>query len=293
LIAQLANILLPVFVLAAIGYGWRRAGIPFEREFVTRLAMNIAGPCLVISTLSNLTVPPTEFLGMLGASAVLFIATILGAWIVLSVARRPLRVYVPVLGIGNTGNLGLPLCVFAFGAEGLAFAVAVFVANSVFQFIFTPIVQSGESPIRTLLTTPVIYGALIGLATMVTDASLPEWLGSTLSLLGNLLIPLMLLALGNTLAGLRMKNMSTAFLWGAVRLLLGFAVAHAVVWAFAFEGAAKGVMILQGSMPAAVFTYLFAARYNRSPETVAGIVLSSTLLSALTLPLLVAYVLSF
>jgi predicted permease len=119
------------------------------------------------------------------------------------------------------------------------------------------------------------------------------WVDSTLGLLGSLLIPLMLLALGNTLAGLRMNRIGTSLLWGAVRLVLGFAVAHVIAWSFGLEGVAKGVIVLQGSMPAAVFTYLFAARYNRSPEDVAGIVLSSTLISALTLPLLVAYVISF
>jgi predicted permease len=90
-----------------------------------------------------------------------------------------------------------------------------------------------------------------------------------------------------------MSHFTSSFLWGSLRIVLGFAVAFAVAWAFGLEGVAKGVLILQGSMPAAVFTYFFAARYDRSPEDVAGIVLSSTLISALTLPLLVAYVLSF
>lgn len=293
MIAQLLNILLPVFALATIGFVWRRSGVPFEREFLTRLVMNIAGPCLVVSTLSNLSVPPSEFLGMIGASASLIVATMLAAWAVLALSGKQLRVYLPVIGIGNTGNLGLPLCLFAFGAEGLGLAVAVFVVNSVGQFIFTPVIQSGESPLRTLFQTPVVYGAVIGLSLLFTDAQLPQWIDSTLELLANLLIPLMLLALGNTLAELRMTQMGSSLLWGAVRLALGFAVAHVIVLAFGLEGIAKGVIILQGSMPAAVFTYLFAARYNRSPETVASIVLSSTLLSALTLPFLVAYVLRF
>jgi len=293
LIAQLLNILLPVFALATIGFLWRRSGVPFEREFLTRLVMNIAGPCLVISTLSNLSVPPAEFLGLLGASAALIGTTMLAAWVVLALSGKQLRVYLPVIGVGNTGNLGLPLCLFAFGAEGLALAVAVFVVNSVGQYIFTPVIQSGESPLRTVFQTPVVYGAVIGLSLMFSEVQLPQWIDSTLELLANLLIPLMLLALGNTLAELRMTRMGSSLLWGAVRLALGFAVAHVIVLAFGLEGIAKGVIILQGSMPAAVFTYLFAARYNRSPETVASIVLSSTVLSALTLPFLVAYVLSF
>ena len=77
----------------------------------------------------------------------------------------------PVISIGNTGNVGLPLCVFAFGAEGLGLGIAVFVVNSVGQFIFTPVAMSGEPPLRTLLTTPVVYGALIGLLLMFTDAT--------------------------------------------------------------------------------------------------------------------------
>ncbi len=291
--AELTNILLPVFTLAAVGYGWRRAGVPFEREFVTRLVLNVSGPCLIVETLSDLSVPPAQFLGMLGASAALFAGTCVAAWLVLAIAGRPMRVYLPVLAIGNTGNLGLPLCVFAFGAEGLAFAVAVYATISVAQFTFTPVVQSGESPLRTLLTTPVVYGALIGLVILFTGVDLPQWVDSSIGLLGSLLIPLMLIALGNTLAGLHIHRIGASMLWGAGRLLLGFVVAHAIAWIFGLEGVAKGVIILQGSMPAAVFTYLFAAKYNRAPEDVAGIVLSSSLLSALTLPLLVAYVLNF
>lgn len=291
--AQLTNILLPVFALAAVGYGWNRAGIPFEREFVTRLVLGVAGPCLIVDTLGDLSVPPLEFVGMLGASAALFAASVVVAWALLALARQPQRVYLPVLAIGNTGNLGLPLCVFAFGAEGLGFAVAVYATNSVAQFVFTPVVQSGESPLRTLLRTPVVYGALIGLVILFADIDLPVWVDSTIGLLGSVLIPLMLIALGNTLAELRMTRVGASLLWGAMRIMLGFAVAHAIAWAFSLEGIAKGVIILQGSMPAAVFTYLFAARYNRSPEDVAGIVLSSSLIAALMLPLLVAYVLRF
>ena len=291
--SQLINILAPVLVLAAVGYGWRRAGVPFEREFVTRLVLNVAGPCLVIETLSDLSVPPSQFIGMLGASAALFVATCVVAWAALAMLGRPQRTFLPVLSIGNTGNLGLPLCVFAFGEAGLAFAVAVYATNSVIQFTFTPVVQSGESPLRTLLRTPVVYGAVIGLIILFADISLPEWVRTSIGLLGSVLIPLMLIALGNTLAGLRMHRIGSSMLWGAGRIVLGFLVAHAVAWAFGLQGVAKGVIILQGSMPAAVFTYLFAARYDRSPEDVAGIVLSSSLISALTLPLLVAYVLSF
>lgn len=293
LIDELAGILLPVFSLACVGYVWRRSGMPFEREFVTRLIMNVSGPCLIVDSLSRLTLPTDEFLVMLGGAATMFVATVLSAVTILKLAGLPIRSFLPALAIGNNGNLGLPLCLFAFGQEGLGLAVAIYVTNSVGQFTLTPILQSRSSPWRTFATTPVIYGALIGSMILTTDLKLPEWIATTIGLLGELMIPLMLLALGNTLGGLHAKRLPFAFGWGAARLALGFLVALLVSDAFGLEGVAKGVLILQGAMPAAIFNYLFAARYDRHPDDIAGIVLVSTLLSALTLPLLVGYVLRF
>src|SRR5690606_13686750 len=113
----------------------------------------------------------------------------------------------------------------------------------------------------------------------------------TIGLLGDLMIPLMLLALGNTIGGLHAQRMTFAIGMGTARRVLGFGVALAVSVAFGLDGKAHAVLVLQGAMPAAVFNYLFAARYNRDADDVAGIVLVSTLLAALTLPLLVAFVL--
>jgi predicted permease len=152
--------------------------------------------------------------------------------------------------------------------------------------------QSGQSPWKTLVTTPVIYGAVIGTLLLVGDYALPDWIARTVGLLGALMIPLMLLALGNTLAGLHVKRLPFASFWGLIRLAVGFAIAFGVAELLALEGVARGVLILQGAMPAAMFSYLFAARYDRAPDDVAGIVLLSTLFSVVTLPFVVAYVLA-
>lgn len=289
--AELANVLLPVFVLAGVGYGWGRLGVPFEREFVTRMIMNVAGPCLIVDSLADLELSLERFVTMAAASVVMFAATIAGAWILLRVLGLSLRSYLPAIGIGNTGNLGLPLALFAFGEEGLALAVAVYVVNSVAQFTLTPMIQSGQPALRALATTPVAYGALIGAALLASDATLPAWAGSTVGLLGDVMIPLMLLALGNTLASLKVQRLPFAFGLGVARLVLGFSIALAVSIAFRLDGTAQAVLVLQGAMPAAVFNYLFAARYGRNADEVAGIVLVSTLLAALTMPMLVAFVL--
>jgi len=292
MIGQLSGILLPVLALAGIGYAWRRLGFPFEREFVTRLIMNVCGPCLIIDSFAGLTLPIVEIFTMVAAFLAMFVATTACAWFVLRVARVSVRSCLPALSIGNHGNMGLPLCVFAFGETGLALGAAVFVTASVVQATFTPILQSQASPLRTLATTPVIYGAVVGAVVFTGDAQLPEWIATTVSLLGDVTIPLMLLALGNTVGGLRAKRLPMALSLGAARLVIGFAVAFGVAELFGLEGISRSVLILQGAMPAAVFNYLFAARYDRDPDDVASIVLTSTLLSAATLPLLVSYALA-
>jgi predicted permease len=290
--ADLSGVILPVFAIVALGFGWRKTGVDFEREFVTRLVLNIGGPCLIVDSLSNLSLAPGVVGQMALAAVIMFVAMVAACYLILKVARLPLRTFLPALAVGNTGNLGLSVCFFAFGPEGLGLAVAVFVANSIGQFTLTPMLQSGRSPWRTLVTTPVIYGALIGSVLLVGDIELPTWIARTVALLGGLLIPLMLLALGNTLGSLRVRRLPFASFWGAVRLLVGFGIAFAVAELLALEGIARGVLILQGAMPAAMFSYLFAARYDRAPDEIAGIVLLSTLFSMLTLPLVVAYVLT-
>ena len=291
MLAQLANVLLPVFAVAGVGYGWRRLGVPFEREFVTRMIMNVAGPCLIVDSLAGLDLTLERFVTMVAASAAMFAVTIAAAWLLLRTLKLSVRSYLPAVGIGNTGNLGLPLSLFAFGEAGLGLAVAVYAVNSVAQFTLTPVLQSGQPALRALVTTPVVYGAVIGTALLASGAELPEWLESTIGLLADLMIPLMLLALGNTLGGLHARRLPLAFGLGAARLGLGFGVALAVSFAFGLEGTAQAVLVLQGAMPAAVFNYLFAARYGRDADDVAGIVLVSTLLAAVTMPLLVAFVL--
>jgi predicted permease len=291
-IAEVAAVLAPVFVMAGLGYGWRLTGAPFDLPFVTRIIMYVAGPCLVFTSLSQLTLPLGQFWGMVGAMIVVTLGVAAVSAALIKVLGLPQRSFLPALTLGNTGNLGLPLCLFAFGEEGLGLAVAIYVTNSLLQFTFVPLLHSRVSVLRTLASTPMLYAAVLGLGVLAADVELPAWLANTIGTLGDLLIPLMLMALGNTVGGLKANNLPRAVGLGAARLAISFVVAVGVSYALGLSGVAQGVLILQGAMPAAVFSYLFAARYDRDAEDIAGIVLVSTLLAAATLPLLVSYALS-
>ena len=101
----------------------------------------------------------------------------------------------------------------------------------------------------------------------------------------------MLLALGVSLGSLQVRRLGTSLRIAVLRLVLGLAAGLAVAWLFGLEGSARSVLILLSAMPVAVFTYLFAARYGRDSDLVAGAVVLSTLISFATLPLLLWYLL--
>jgi predicted permease len=280
-----------VLICALLGYGWARSGLPFEREFLTRIIMNIGSPCLILNGISSLEVNPADFATILLTSVTILVITATVGGLVLGSLRQPLRSFLPPIIFGNTGNLGLPLCLFAFGPEGLGLAVAVYLVYSVTQFIVGPLVQGREPAWRTLVTTPMIYAAVIGVALMVTDTQLPKTLANTLELLGGLAIPLMLLALGYSLATFRVTRPGKAAVLAVFRLALGFGVGVGVAEFFGLSGTVRGVVIIESSMPLAVFNFLLAARYHRHPDDIAGAILVSTILSFLTMPALILFVL--
>jgi len=291
LAADLFAIITPVFICAAIGYGWARRGMPFDNEFTTSFTSNIAFPCLIVATLGRLEIDPNAFSQMAFAGAITVIATAAVAAPILKLAGYPQPVYLPSLVFGNVGNIGLPLCLFAFGEEGLALAIVFMTVFMMIQFTFGIWVSSGHGSISILLRTPLVWAALTGIALQLLDFRPPKWIDNTIGLIGDLAIPLMLLTLGVSLAKLRVTSLWRSTALSVGRLAIGLAVGLAVVEVLDMEGTARGILILQSTMPVAVLNYLFAARYDRSPQEVAGLVLVSTVISFVTLPALLLLVL--
>jgi predicted permease len=286
-----APIMAPVFVVAAIGFGWARAGMPFDTEFTTSLVSNLAFPCLIVATLAKLEVDPAAFSQMAWAGVLTVLATGAIAAVVLKAFGRSQPVYWPPLVFGNVGNMGLPLCLFAFGEEGLALGIIFFTVFVAIQFTLGISVAAGRLSVRTLARTPLAWACLLGIALQLAGIGLPRWVDNTIGLVGDLAIPMMLLTLGVALANLKVTSLWRSVVLSLGRLGLGLAVGLGIAEILGLEGAARGVLILESAMPVAVLNYLFAARYDRSPEEIAGLVLVSTTLSFVTLPALLLIVL--
>jgi predicted permease len=289
--AQLFAIIAPVFICSAIGFLWARLGKPFETDFVTRLVTTVGTPCLVASALIEYGISLDAVGGIAVASLVATACFALIGLAVLRLMKLPAHSFLPALMFPNTGNMGLPLCLFAFGESGLALAIIIFAITATLQFTLGVTIASGSFSPKRLLSMPLIYAILLSLLVVATGWQVPEWIANTIGLLGGLTIPMMLLALGVSLARLRITTVPRAAILSAVRLVGGLTVGFGVAYALGLSETARGVLVIQAAMPVAVFNYLFAQYYGRDPEQVAGMIMLSTGASFLTLPLLLWLVL--
>ncbi len=289
MLSQIFSVIAPVFLIAGIGFLWAKRGMPFDNTTISSLVMNVGSPCLVFSSLTRIHLEGSAFTSVLMASVGILIgALVLGAGL-LMLLRQPMRTFLPSLVHPNTGNMGLPLALMAFGDTGLALAISYFFVNSVSQYTLGLTISSGRFSPAQLVRQPIIWSVAFALLVRETNVQVPDFLANTTQIAGGLVIPAMLLMLGNSLASLRIAGLGIASIIAVARLALGFGLGLAMISLLKLEDDVAGVVIMQATMPAAVFNYVFAERYGQQPEKVAAVILISTVISFLTLPALVAF----
>ncbi len=291
MVSEIATIVAPVLLVALVGFIWARSGAKFDTGMITSLVMLLGTPCLVVDTFVRVQPSPAAFAEMLAAGVSLFVGYAVVALVVLKLAGLPIRDYQGALMFPNMGNMGLPLSLFAFGDQGLALAIVLFALSAIGNFTIGTSIAAGTMDPRALARMPIIYAVALSLVIIVTGFHLPEWFENALHLVAGIPVPLMLVALGVSLSRLKARSLPKALFLSLVRLIGGFGIGLLVCWIFDLQDPARGVVMLQSCMPTAVFNYLFAERYGRDAPGVAGVVLISTLLSFVTLPLLLWFIL--
>jgi predicted permease len=287
----LLPIIAPILISVGLGWGWVKSGRSMDISAVNTMVTNLGAPCLVFSSLARLSVSSAALADMALATALAVAVFLAVGAVILRLARVSLPVYLPSLAFTNCGNMGLPLSLFAFGQMGLDLAAAYFAVSMVVMMVLGLWLVSGEPTPKKVLTMPLPYAVAAALAFRAAEVEVPAWLYNSTDLLGGMTVPLMLLTLGVSLASMRVVGVRRALALAVLRLAMGAAVGVAVAALFDFDGVARGVLIIQCAMPPAVFNYLFAQNYDRKPEETASVILISTLISFLTLPLLLPFVL--
>ncbi|MGH6720352.1 MAG: AEC family transporter, partial [Alphaproteobacteria bacterium] len=276
----------------ALGFAWARLGTPVDPRQVRTIVTSFGTPCLVFATLVRLEVSPEALAVMGGVILLAHLAFAAGALPLLLAARLPVSPYLAPLTFGNLGNMGLPLCLFAFGEAGLELAIVAFAVQSVVFFTLGVWLLSGRASPGAALTMPAPWAVVAALAFTLTGTEPPLWLYNTTDLIGGLTIPLMLVTLGISLGRLAVVAARRTLALAAVRLVLGIVVGIAIVHALDLAGAARGVTIILCAMPSAVFNYLMALHYDRRADEVASLVVASTALTLIALPAIVGFAIS-
>ena len=289
-VVNIASVAAPILFCVLAGFALAKLDLPFDRPVVTSLVSNIGVPGLVISHLAAQHVAFGAFLDvMLGALTVLVCFALIAS-VFLHLNRLSLRTFLSPMMLGNAGNIGLPVTFLAFGNEGLAYAMAFWVVVVIAVFTIGMWIPQGKITMKALLRSPAIYSVAVDMILLGTNTQLPKPIHQTLDLLGGLTIPLMLLTLGHTLAELKPAHLVRGIYLATFHLLMAIAVAFSLVEVFQFQGTARGVFMLQCLMPISVFSYLWAEKYDseHAPQ-VASVVLCSTLMSIVALPLALSY----
>lgn len=287
MIAQILTITAPVFCIVALGYFWARWQQTFDSETLTNLVVKVATPCLVFTNLTQLNLG-LHTIGTMAAAAAcsLILSAIIGA-VVLKYSGLPQQTYLASLMHPNTGNIGLPLALMAFGKEGLALAVAYFIVISISQYTVGYGIAAGTASVKRFFQQPLVYAVLISLIVVSLNIQIPVWISKTTELLSGLVIPALLMVLGYSLAALKVGDIKLAVYLSAVRLAMGMVVGYIVINILGLSGTQAGVVFLLSVMPIAIFNFVFAKHFNRSPEKVAGVIILSTLMVFSLLPGLV------
>ena len=290
LFSILIDVVGPVFLVAFVGYVWSRRGAPFDPRFIALMVTSVATPSMVVDSLSTSGLQ-TGALGAIALASLLCHALSLGAgWLFVRAVGQPTTVFVPALTFPNTGNMGLPLGMFAFGPPGLALSIGYYAVASLLQFTVGQSIAAKEIDPRALLKMPLIWAIAFGLFLALTGLQLPSVASRGLHILGGLMVPLMLLSLGYSLARLKFSSLGRGVMFSTARLFGGFAIGWLVATVLGLDGLARGVVVVQSSMPSAVYNYMFAERFGNQPEEVAGVVVVSTLMAIPLLPVFMSTV---
>lgn len=285
------EIVAPVFLLAGVGFAWVKLGQEYRIAFVTRLGMTLSLPALIFVSLMQTEIDPTALAALSMATLVTYGVITVAAYGLVRAMRLETRTFLSPTIFGNTGNLGLPLAFFAFGEAGLSAAIIVFAIMSIWFFTFGIWVFSGGGSLRRVVQEPLVGATVLGALFLWQGWETPAFLTNTLSLLGQMAIPLMLITLGVAVARLTPGRIWQATVLSVLRLGLCAGVAWAAGLWFALDPVFFGILVLQAATPVAVTSYLLAEKYGGDAEAVAGLVVVSTVISVAALPLLLAVLL--
>jgi hypothetical protein len=192
----------------------------------------------------------------------------------------------------NSGNMGLPLALLAFGEAAVPAAVVLFIVEMLLHFTLGIYMLDRRLHLFDLLRMPMILATILGL--LVGGFDLPLWqpLYVMIRMMGDVAIPLLLFSLGVRLTSISFRDWHLGAAGAVLCPASGMLMAWLLLSVFDLPPLQQSLLIIFGALPPAVLNYLVAEQYQQEPDKVASIVMLGNLGSLVVMPLALALALN-
>ncbi len=289
MLGQILSTMLPVFLITGCGALYGRYRSP-DIKGLNVLNMELFVPLLVFAVLADQQAPLQEYARLaLGATVV-----VLGSGILLyplaKVLKLNLKTFLPPMMFNNSGNMGIPVLLLAFGDAALPAAIVLFIVEMLLHFSVGLYMLDPHTSIIQRLKLPIVFACVAGLAVNLSGIALPDTLLDSMNMLGEVCIPLMLFALGVRMLDIDFNDWKLGLLGAIACPASGLLLAWPLIAVLDLPGLQAASLWVFAALPPAVLNYMVAEQYQQEPHTVASLVLLSNLGSLVVMPIVLGLV---
>ena len=292
---KLFEIIFPVFFVIAIGYFLGKKNPNLDTSFITNYAANFGTPSLIIFALTSTGVTFAIFAEYFIYALILLINFGIVGIIFLIIMKKDYIRELPPFILPNTGNMGIPICLFAYGKLGMGVAAAISSLVVFLHFTLNVFLAKKEFDFIVVLKSPSFYAILIIVAFLYFEIDMPQFVLNTVMLLAYTMIVLILMSLGIALTQMKIFSFKSAFISSIGRVIVGPIIGFILIKIFNLSGFPAGVLLIQSSMPSAILCYLVASMYSPKEvvDNISSMIVLSTIMSLITVPIIVFVALKY
>ena len=270
-----------------VGLSSKRSNI--STDFITTFAGNVGTPAMIFYTITTTGVTLSVFVEYFIYALIIIGGFSIIGILFLLILQKDFISELPPLILPNTGNMGIPICLFAYGTSGLGVASAIASVVILLHFTLGVLLAKKSFSMEILIKNMPIYGIIVSVIFLYFDWDVPGYLENTTFLLTYATIFLVLMSLGIALSRLKVISWTHASILGAVRVIIGPVIGFSLIQFLNLDGFSAGVLLIQSCMPSAVLTYLVGSMYSEKKvvDSVASVIVTSTIMSFITVPIVV------
>ena len=291
---KIFEVIFPVFFVIGIGYYLGKNNPKFDTNFITNFAGNIGTPAMIFYTVTTTGITLNIFISYFIYAIIMIAGFAAIGLILLFLLKKDLSMELPPLILPNTGNMGVPICLFAYGTQGLGVASAVASVIILFHFTLGVFLAKKKFSFDILIKSPPVYAIIVSVIFLYFKIKTPIFLENTTFLLTYATIFLVLMSLGIALTRFKF-SLKNSIIISICRVLLGPIIAYIIIYNFKLSGLPAGVLLIQSAMPSAILNYLVGSMYSpkKVVDSIAGTIVTSTLMSFITIPIVVFFALKY